>query len=624
MSSLEYISIFKWFRVVVIALLIGVLLPVNSVSARISSQDIAMFSKQKLTQEEKNQNITDSIDVMALAGDNLIQDPSFEASYGTSVYWSQYSSNFGSPLCPSTAPSPTGCGNGGGTVGPHSGSAWVWFGGVDFSDPDAISPEYGLVSSQFVPFPMSCTITLQFYLWIGYAQPGSDTSDAFFVLVDLLGPPVFQVNATQAGSYPTYQLVTIDLSSYADGATHGIDFVSITDGQVVNFNLDDISLTAKCPVTISGNVGVSGATLWYMDGGTKTVTADGSGNYTITVPYGWSGTVTPYKTGYRFTPVYRSYNNVQGNLTNQDYTTEACSVCVSGVLRADPNPTNAVSVNFTVMFTDSVNGVTEDDFNLATTGVTGAGITGVTPVSGTTYTVTVNTGSGNGTIRLDVVDDDSIQNGSDIPLGGVGAGNGNFNGGETYTIVKTPTFGDVPDTYWAWGFIERLYNAGITSGCSVNPKQYCPTATVTRDQMAIFLLRGEHTSSYTPPTATGVFQDVPVDYWAADWIEQLAVEGITSGCSVNPKLYCPTAAVTRDQMAIFLLRAKYGSSYVPPTATGVFQDVPTNYWAADWIEQLAAEGITSGCSVTPKLYCPTTAVTRDQMAVFLVRNFNLP
>jgi hypothetical protein len=147
---------------------------------------------------------------------------------------------------------------------------------------------------------------------------------------------------------------------------------------------------------------------------------------------------------------------------------------------------------------------------------------------------------------------------------------------------------------------------------------------VTRDQMAIFLLRGKHASTYTPPKATGIFQDVPTDFWAADWIEQLAIEGITLGCNVNPKLYCPNTAVTRDQMAIFLLRAKHGSDYVPPKATGIFQDVPTDYWAADWIEQLAAEGITSGCSVTPKLYCPTTPVTRDQMAVFLVRNFNLP
>jgi hypothetical protein len=77
-------------------------------------------------------------------------------------------------------------------------------------------------------------------------------------------------------------------------------------------------------------------------------------------------------------------------------------------------------------------------------------------------------------------------------------------------------------------------------------------------------------------------------------------------------------------MAVFLLRARHGSSYVPPDATGVFQDVPTDYWAADWIEQLAEEGITSGCSASPMMYCPATPVTRDQMAVFLVRNFDLP
>jgi len=75
-------------------------------------------------------------------------------------------------------------------------------------------------------------------------------------------------------------------------------------------------------------------------------------------------------------------------------------------------------------------------------------------------------------------------------------------------------------------------------------------------------------------------------------------------------------------MAIFLLRAKHGSNYVPPKATGIFQDVPTDYWAADWIEALAAEGITAGCGNGN--YCPDTPVARDQMAVFLVRTFNLP
>jgi glucose/arabinose dehydrogenase len=200
-----------------------------------------------------------------------------------------------------------------------------------------------------------------------------------------------------------------------------------------------------------------------------------------------------------------------------------------------------------------------------------------------------------------------------------------YNQGEIYQITyDETTFADVPSSNPYRIAIETLYVNGVTSGCNINPLMYCPTGTVTRDQMAIFLLRGKHGSSYTPPTPTGVFQDVPTNFWSAAWIEQLAAEGITTGCGVSPKQYCPTTPVTRDQVAVFLLRAKYGSSYVPPKAAGIFQDVPADYWAADWIEQLAAEGITSGCSVSPKLYCPATPVTRDQMAVFLVRNFGLP
>jgi hypothetical protein len=53
----------------------------------------------------------------------------------------------------------------------------------------------------------------------------------------------------------------------------------------------------------------------------------------------------------------------------------------------------------------------------------------------------------------------------------------------------------------------------------------------------------------------------------------------------------------------------------------VFNDVPLNHCAAHWIEQLAWEGITSGCGGGN--YCPWAPVTRDQMAVFLVRTFGL-
>jgi hypothetical protein len=187
-----------------------------------------------------------------------------------------------------------------------------------------------------------------------------------------------------------------------------------------------------------------------------------------------------------------------------------------------------------------------------------------------------------------------------------------------------PTFADVPESYWAFSFIERLYGAGITGGCATTPLQYCPENTVTRAEMAVFLLRGIHGSNYSPPAVgsnTG-FSDVPPTHWAAAWIKQLAAEGITGGCGTNT--YCPEAPVTRAQMAVFLLRSEHGASYSPPavgSSTG-FTDVPTTYWAAAWIKQLVVEGITSGCGANT--YCPESPVTRAEMAVFLVRTFNLP
>ena len=296
---------------------------------------------------------------------------------------------------------------------------------------------------------------------------------------------------------------------------------------------------------------------------------------------------------------------------------------IASITRADTNPTNASSVDFTVIFSETVTGVNATDFTLSTTGLISTFITSVNGADDT-YTVTVGTGFGDGTIRLDVIDDNTIVDGAHNPLGGNSLDDGDFTGGETYTISKGATFEDVPTTYWAWSFIERLYNAGITGGCNTSPLQYCPETTVTRDQMAVFLLRGIHGASYTPPlvgTNTG-FADVPTNYWAAPWIKELAAEGITGGCGGGN--YCPTYPVTRDQMAVFLLRSKYGVAYSPPAAgsTTGFGDVPTDYWAAAWIKQLVTEGITAGCGGGN--YCPSSPVTRDQMAVFLVRTFGIP
>ena len=141
--------------------------------------------------------------------------------------------------------------------------------------------------------------------------------------------------------------------------------------------------------------------------------------------------------------------------------------------------------------------------------------------------------------------------------------------------------------------------------------------------MAVFLERGINGGNFTPPPATGIFDDVPVTHWAADWIEQLYNDGITTGCTQSPLNYCPDRAVNRAAMAVFLLRSKHESNYTPPSATGIFADVPFTHWAADWIEQLYKEGITAGCKTNPLSYCPDSAVRRDAMAVFLVRTFGL-
>ena len=161
------------------------------------------------------------------------------------------------------------------------------------------------------------------------------------------------------------------------------------------------------------------------------------------------------------------------------------------------------------------------------------------------------------------------------------------------------------DTWYSpfFGDIEWLYETGITTGCA--PFEFCPWATVTREQMASFLVR----ALGLPPTGIDFFTDDEVSIHEAD-INRLAASGITSGCSSTQ--FCPGATVTREQMASFLVRA------LGLAATGIdfFTDDEASIHEAD-INRLAASGITSGCS--PTQFCPSQAVTREQMAAFLHR-----
>jgi len=188
------------------------------------------------------------------------------------------------------------------------------------------------------------------------------------------------------------------------------------------------------------------------------------------------------------------------------------------------------------------------------------------------------------------------------------------------TLHVGESFGDVPVDHSFYASVENLFHNGVTGGCAGGG--YCPDDSVTRAQMAVFLLKARWGAAFLPLPATGtVFSDVPTANPFAPWIEELYRAGVTGGCGGTS--YCPNGAVTRQQMAVFLLKALESSSYDPPDCTGVFEDVPCPSQFADWIEEIADRGITGGCSVTPALYCPTNPNNRGQMAVFLVKTFGL-
>ncbi len=272
------------------------------------------------------------------------------------------------------------------------------------------------------------------------------------------------------------------------------------------------------PVTISGNVGESGVTLTYSNGGTKSVTSDGNGDYTIDVPTGWSGTVTPAKTYHTFYPQNMKYSGISADQAGQDYTFEIS------------------------------------------------------------------------------------------------------------------TFADVSTRYWAWPQIEEFYNTGITLGCGSEPVTFCPDRSVTRAEIAVFILRSLHVDAlpYTAspdPANIGVFTDVPTTgkEWMEPWIEVFYGLGISNGCGTDPFRYCPERQVTRAEIAVFVLRAIHGTDYNPPAVSGSsFSDVPVagKEWMMPWIEEYYKEGLTAGCKQTPTLqYCPERSVTRAEIAAFIDRSF---
>lgn len=190
-------------------------------------------------------------------------------------------------------------------------------------------------------------------------------------------------------------------------------------------------------------------------------------------------------------------------------------------------------------------------------------------------------------------------------------------GGQSVTVSQLATtqmFQDVPPQAYYFDAVNMLKGQGITSGCTST--DYCPAERITRAQMAIFAVRSVYGSNSFTASSQPYFSDVPPGAFGFQWIQKMYELGITTGCGGGR--YCPSASVTRAQMAIFIIRTRFGAqaAFTFPNVP-YFSDVPANAFGFDWIQRMKLESITSGCGTTT--YCPNGSVTRGDMAVFLMR-----
>jgi C1A family cysteine protease len=181
--------------------------------------------------------------------------------------------------------------------------------------------------------------------------------------------------------------------------------------------------------------------------------------------------------------------------------------------------------------------------------------------------------------------------------------------------MNYPLFTDVPAGHSLYNYIEELYRKEITSGCSDSPLQYCPQSSVTRAQMAAFIIRAKFGEGFTYSTSP-YFSDVSVDHWAFKYIQKMHDEGITTGYADGT--FRSAENVSRAQMAAFIIKALYPGGFTY-TLTPFFSDVPASHWAFQYVQKMYDEGITTGYA--DGTYRLSQNVSRAQMAAFIGRAF---
>jgi hypothetical protein len=164
---------------------------------------------------------------------------------------------------------------------------------------------------------------------------------------------------------------------------------------------------------------------------------------------------------------------------------------------------------------------------------------------------------------------------------------------KVWTLHVGESFPDVPPAHPFYRFVETLLHVGVTAGCTATT--YCPDGSTTREQMAVFLLRAKEGGGFTPPPCTTApFPDVPCASPFAAWVQELVARGITAGCG-GGLYCPTSPVTREQMAVFLLKTFEGASFTPPPCATASFADVPCASPFAPWVQELVARGITAGC-----------------------------
>ena len=211
------------------------------------------------------------------------------------------------------------------------------------------------------------------------------------------------------GSWNSY---SVPFTVTGDG-THTVTYYSVDNAgntqsnQTLTVKVDTVAPTTTAAVT-SGTLGNNG---YYTTTPTITISpADATSGVATTSYQIDGGSVTPYTAPFTVsgqgthTVTYYSVDNAGNTQSNQTLTVKVDTVAptVNIALVGGATLIEGTGLQFAVTFSEAVTGVDLSGFSLATTGVSGASITGVTSTDASHYTVNVASGVGSGTIGLKV------------------------------------------------------------------------------------------------------------------------------------------------------------------------------------------------------------------------------